>query len=231
MVRLDDFEKVVFFTGAGMSAESGVPTYRGEGGTWEKYDWERYACQRAFMADPEAVWDFHDMRREAVGKCEPHPGHAVIAGFLERHPESCVVTQNIDGMHQRAGATRVHELHGSLWRMRCQDCGARQENREAPLSNRKCACGAYWRPDITWFEDPLNIGVVEAALEAIQDCELLVSVGTSAVVMPAASFPPLAKRGGATLVEVNPEESMLSDIYDECLRVPASEGLTTLVDA
>lgn len=140
-LRLSDFSRVVFFTGAGMSAESGVPTYRGSGGVWEAYDWESYACQRAFDRDPERVWDFHDMRRQMTAACEPHAGHRLITEFESAAPNTVVVTQNIDGMHQKAGSHTVHELHGSLWRVRCSGCSAIEENHEVPLSSRRHSCG------------------------------------------------------------------------------------------
>ena len=117
--RLRDFRKIVFFTGAGLSAESGIPTYRGKGGMWTEYDYEDYACQRAFDRDPDKVWDFHDKRRAAVAACEPNAGHRVIAEIQKAQPGTVVVTQNIDGLHARAGSADVVELHGSLWRVRC----------------------------------------------------------------------------------------------------------------
>jgi NAD-dependent deacetylase len=230
-VKLRDFERVVFFTGAGMSAESGVPTYRGKGGTWEQYDYEEYACQAAFNRDPEKVWDFHDMRREKTGACAPHPGHGLISAFEAERPSTVVVTQNIDGMHQRAGSQTVHELHGSLWRVRCDACGELLDDTSVPLASRTHSCGAYLRPDIVWFGDMLRMDVVRAAQQAIESCDALVSIGTSAVVYPAAELPLHAKRGGAKLIEVNPEPTPLSDVYDVHLRMPASEALAQLLPA
>ena len=118
---------IVFFTGAGMSAESGVPTYRGRGGIWHQYDWEEYACQEAFERDPEKVLSFHELRRTLILSCQPHEGHAAIAALQKRHPNVTVVTQNIDGMHQRAGAVNVIELHGSIWRVTCSLHGTEED--------------------------------------------------------------------------------------------------------
>lgn len=227
-IRLRDYERVVFFTGAGISAESGVPTYRGKGGMWEEYDYEAYACQAAFDRDPEKVWEFHNFRRGLVAACEPGEGHRLIAEAEAYVPELTVVTQNIDGLHQLAGSSKVHELHGSLWRVRCDACGAVDEGREAPRSQLRCDCGAWWRPDIVWFGDPLKADVIEASIDAIESCDLLVSVGTSAVVYPAAQLPLFARRGGATLVEVNPQPTPISDAYDVCLRTTASAALSQL---
>jgi NAD-dependent deacetylase len=224
-----DFNRVVFFTGAGMSAESGVPTYRGKGGIWREYDHERYACQRAFERDPEGVWEFHNFRRGLVQACHPHGGHRLIVAAQRANPEgTTVVTQNIDGMHQLAGSTGVRELHGSLWRVRCEACGLQHEGREAPLRTLRCGCGSWWRPDITWFGDMLNDPVVAEATLAIKRCDLLISIGTSAVVYPAARLPELAKARGAVLVEINPEPTPVSGWYDHHLRGPASEMLAQM---
>jgi NAD-dependent deacetylase len=229
MPHLDSssFRKVVFFTGAGMSAESGVPTYRGKGGTWTEYNYEEYACQAAFERDPQKVWEFHNMRRAAVKACQPHTGHDLIVESEERFENLTVVTQNIDGMHQRAGSKTVHELHGSLWRVVCQSTGRVKENHDVPFSDPRSEYG-YWRPDIVWFGDTLDPVVIYSAIEAITECDLLVSIGTSGVVFPAAQFPLQAREAGAKLVEINPEETPLSDQYDLCLRGPASQVLADL---
>jgi NAD-dependent deacetylase len=227
-IRFRDFERVVLFTGAGMSAESGVPTYRGKGGIWAAYDYEDYACQRAFDRDPDRVWDFHDKRRAAVAAREPHEGHRVIAELQRRAPNTVVVTQNIDGMHQRAGATGVVELHGSLWRVRCDADAIVREDTTLPMSPRRCACGAYLRPDIVWFEDALDPRVVERARDALAACDLLVSVGTSAVVYPAAELPRIAAARGAVTVEINLEDTPMTPLYRHRLRGKASELLAAL---
>ena len=227
-VQLRDFDQIVFFTGAGMSAESGVPTYRGRGGIWREYDYQRYACQTAFEANPEAVWEFHNYRRELVCSCEPNTGHQLIAAREQESPNTTVITQNIDGLHQLAGSRQVLELHGSLWRCRCDLCGQRSSDRSAPLVSSHCDCGEYWRPDIVWFGDSLDQDTVQAASNALEACDLLVSIGTSAVVYPAAQLPLVARQSGATLVEINPEATPVSEIYDVCLRGGASEMLRML---
>lgn len=226
--NLRDFKRIVFFTGAGMSAESGVPTYRGKGGIWKEYDYQEYACQEAFDRDPDKVWEFHNKRRAAVAACEPNAGHQQIAAWQQELDDVAVVTQNIDGLHQRAGATNVFELHGSLWRVVDLTTGERRENHDVPFVDRQTPSGQTWRPDIIWFGDMLNPDVVEGALQTIRRCDLLVSIGTSAVVFPAAQFPKEAKVNGATLIEINPQETLLSPIYDHCLRGPATEMLALL---
>jgi NAD-dependent deacetylase len=238
--RIRDFSRIVFFTGAGMSAESGVPTYRGKGGIWNEYDYEDSACQRAFDRDPEHVWEFHDYRRTLVSKCAPNAGHHLVARCEALLPSVTVVTQNIDGLHQAAGSQRVLELHGSLWKLRCDRCGWRDEDHSAPLEDHLCpVCKAtaapgtrpaYKRPDIVWFGDNLRTDVITLVREALVACDLLVSIGTSAVVYPAADMPLIAMRAGARLVEINPEDTPISSIYETCLRTTASEGLAQLCE-
>jgi NAD-dependent deacetylase len=228
VLSLRDFERIVFFTGAGLSVESGIPTYRGKGGLWHEYDYEEYACQAAFDRDPDKVWDFHDVRRKLLGAAEPNDGHRVIAEVCAEKPATRIVTQNIDGLHQRAGARDVLELHGNIWRLRCASCGTRVESRESPLSSRQCGCGGWWRPEIVWFGDMLDGATLQAAGQAIAACDVLVSVGTSGAVYPAAELPRLAAARGAVCIEVNPEETAVSAWYTHHLRGPASEMLRRL---
>lgn len=228
--RISHYDSVVFFTGAGISAESGVPTYRGAGGIWKEYDYERYACQTAFEEDPQRVWDFHNYRRELVGRCQPNAAHLAIARAQREHPRVTLITQNIDGLHTLAGSTEVLELHGCLWRIRCDACGRREDNRESPFTALACPCGdGTMRPDITWFGDVLDQDTFEAAFQAVLGTSLLVSVGTSGVVHPAARLPELALKAGATLVEVNPEQTEASTLHHHHLRGKASERLPELL--
>ena len=229
-MRLVDYERIVFFTGAGLSAESGIPTYRGKGGIWAEYDYEDYASQRAFDRDPNKVWDFHDKRRAAVAACQPHQGHRVVAAVQAAKPGTTIITQNIDGMHQRAGAKDVIELHGSLWRVRCDACGVVRADMTMPIQPRQCSCGAHFRPDIVWFEDSLDERNIRRAQDALASCDLLVSVGTSAAVYPAAELPRIAVARGATTVEVNLEDTPMSRLYQHRLRGKASELLAELAE-
>jgi len=226
------YEHIVFFTGAGMSAESGVPTYRGRGGIWSQYRWEEYACREAFDRDPEKVLKFHEMRRKTVLACNPHEGHVSIASLQKRHPRVTVVTQNIDGMHQRAGTRNVIELHGSLWRLRCPCGGRPEEDIGGKYQRYRCKkCGGWLRPDIVWFGDMLDQGVMEEAIAMIRSCDLFVSVGTSGVVYPAAGFPRLAKENHAWCIEINPEPNGLSCLYDQAIRDMAGKALPGLFDS
>jgi NAD-dependent protein deacetylase/lipoamidase len=226
--RFADFQRILFFTGAGLSAESGIPTYRGKGGMWNEYNYEDYACQRAFDEDPEKVWDFHDKRRAAVAACEPNEAHRIIEEVQRAQPGTAVVTQNIDGLHQRSGATDVVELHGSLWRVRCDREHVIREDTSVPMSPRRCACGAYFRPDIVWFEDSLREDTLRRAQVLLAQCDLLISVGTSGVVYPAAELPRIAMRNGATSVEINLEDTPVSALYKYQLRGTASAMLASM---
>ena len=239
MNNLLQYSKIVFFTGAGMSKESGVPTYRGAGGLWNEYRYQDYACQEAFERDPEAVWEFHDKRRAAAAACAPHRGHELITQLTLARQEAgrgvnggvTIVTQNIDGMHQRAGACLIYELHGSLWRVRCDSCGVVMENAEVPLQSKRHSCGQFLRPDIVWFGDSLNRSTLTKAVDAISHCNLFVSIGTSAAVFPAARLPMHAIESGATLIEINPEPTPVSQQYQKHMRGPASEMLAQLLEA
>lgn len=229
-LELDDYQHIVFFTGAGLSAEAGIPTYRGAGGTWAKYDYRAYACQRAFDGDPAKVWDFHDERRLRMASAEPAAAHRMIAAAQATHPSVAIITQNIDGLHQRAGAHHVIELHGSIWRVRCRCPGAPQVNLEAPIAERLCpTCGVWRRPDIVWFEDPLQPAPIQQGIDAIAACDLLISIGTSGVVYPAAELPRAAAQRGARCIEINPEPTAVSEWYDTHLRTGASDALRSLL--
>lgn len=227
--RLDDYARVVFFTGAGVSAESGVPTYRGKGGIWGEYDPEQVACQAAFNRDPDFVLDFHEKRRALVAACAPNAAHRCIVAWQRRHPGVSVITQNTDGLHEQAGSHDVVELHGSLWRLRCARHGSLADRSDGPYARRDCAqCGSRLRPDITWFGDMVDSEAFQTAGERVASADLFVSVGTSGVVWPAAGFVELAHRGGATMVEINPEATEASALFGHCARSAASSALPAL---
>lgn len=224
MIELSRHARVVVFSGAGMSAESGVPTYRGRGGIWGQYDYREYACETAFRRDPGKVMDFHEVRRRHVLGCQPHAGHHHLAALQQKHPDLALITQNIDGMHQRAGSRVAAELHGSLWRLRCPRHGISEDREAGDFRTRSCPdCGAALRPDITWFEDPVNEAVFDLAQRLIDACDLFVCIGTSAVVWPAAGLIPFRRHPRPLLVEINPEETEGSALFDHSWRRPASE--------
>lgn len=220
------YARVVFFTGAGMSAECGIPTYRGDGGIWSQYRWQDYACQAAFDKDARSVQDFHQTRRRKVLECMPHAGHFRLAQLESLHPNLVIVTQNIDGMHQRAGSRTVVELHGSLWRVRCERHGRSTDMLGAAYAHRECPrCGSPLRPDVTWFEDRLDTEVWNTAEALIEACDLFVSIGTSGSVWPAAGLAERARSGGAETVEINVQLNEASIIYRHCIRERASVAI------
>ncbi len=228
-ISLNHYNNIIFFTGAGMSAESGVPTYRGKGGTWNEYKWEEYACQNAFKKNPEFVLNFHQLRRVEALNCNPHQGHTIISNIEHLKRNTFIITQNIDGMHQRANSKNVIELHGSLWRLRCEKEGIVIEDKmEGQFSKTICDCGEWLRPDIVWFEDMLKEDIIAKANQKIIESDLFISIGTSGMVWPAASYPSLAKSSGSFCIEINPEETELSKLYDQVIRLSASDALNQL---
>ncbi len=226
--RLAAARRPVVFSGAGLSAESGIPTFRGEGGLWRNYRATDLATPQAFQRDPELIWEFYDWRRDMMAACQPNPAHQTIAAMEKALPDFTLVTQNIDGLHQRAGSQNVLTLHGDVWRVRCTGCDYRGQDQRVPMPEipPRCArCGELLRPDVVWFGESLPGDVLQAAWDVSSRAALMLVVGTSALVQPAASLPLLAKQNGATLIEVNPQETPLSPYADEVLRGPAGEVL------
>jgi NAD-dependent deacetylase len=220
--------RVVALTGAGVSAESGVPTFRGAGGLWEGRRVEEVASPQGFSADPVMVWRFYEQRRRNLASVKPNLAHQVLAAWQGRFASYHLVTQNVDGLHQAAGARDVLELHGSIWTVRCLGCGREREERTVPLPElppRCSRCGAMERPGVVWFGEFLPRDVVTAAHAAVEGCEVLVVVGTSGVVHPAAGLVEVAVEAGAKVIEVNPEASAKSHLVDVALRAPAGELL------
>lgn len=224
--------RVVVFTGAGVSAESGLATFRGAGGLWEGHRVEEVATPEAFARDPLLVWRFYAMRRENARKAQPNPGHKAIAQLEELFPSVVVVTQNVDGLHQRAGSKRVLELHGSLWRIRCASCGQERREERVPLPQLppRCAlCGGLERPAVVWFGEVLPEAVFAEAEKACSQADAMLVVGTSGVVWPAAGLVELAAAAGAAIIEVNPEPSALAYLAAVQIPMKAGEALPVLV--
>jgi NAD-dependent deacetylase len=227
-------EAVTVLTGAGVSAESGVPTFRGEDGLWRKYRAEELAAPQAFARDPALVWEWYDWRRGLISRCDPNPAHRAIARLERLFPSFLLITQNVDGLHRRAGSTNMVELHGNLWRMRCTGGCPAAENLDVPLEPLPpvCGkCGEMLRPDVVWFGEGLDGDILERAFAAAGACDAMVVVGTSAVVQPAASLPLMAKGNDAAVIEVNIEPTPLSHSADFSLIGRASHVLPPLVDA
>jgi NAD-dependent deacetylase len=228
--RLRAAHRVLALTGAGVSAESGVPTFRGPEGLWRRFRPEDLATPEAFARDPRLVWEWYAWRREKVAACHPSAAHRALAALDRRAPEFLLATQNVDGLHARAGSRRMVELHGSLWRVRCTACGHAAERREPlPELPPRCECGAFLRPDIVWFGEPLPQPLLEKAFAAAREAEVVLIAGTSSLVYPAAALPEAALWAGAFVIEVNPEPTPLSARASLSLRGRAAEVLPLLV--
>jgi len=222
----------IVFTGAGISAESGVPTFRGAGGLWERYKPEELATPEAFARDPGLVWRWYRWRQEVVYNAEPNPGHRAIAELEALGVVKAVITQNVDGLHQKAGSRNVVELHGSLWRARCVKCGAvyRLEKPVEEIPPKCPKCGGLLRPDVVWFGEALPQEAWRQAVELASRSDVVIVVGTSGVVYPAAYIPYIAKEHGAVVVEINIEESAITPVADFFLRGKAGEVLPNLAE-
>ncbi len=224
---------IAVLTGAGVSAESGVPTFRGDGGLWRQFRAEDLATPEAFARDPRLVWEWYDWRRQKVAGCRPNPAHEALAQLEARCAEFLLITQNIDDLHRRAGSRRIVELHGNIWRVRCAREATVSALPDVPLREipPRCACGALLRPDVVWFGEALPVEALERALKAAETCDLFLAVGTSALVQPAASLPLTAKRHGAPVIEVNPDSTPISHLVDVSLQGKAGEILPALLAA
>jgi NAD-dependent deacetylase len=221
----------VVLTGSGISAESGVPTFReAQTALWKRFDPQELATPEAFERDPGLVWNWYAWRRELVARAAPNPGHLALVEMQGLDPNLTLVTQNVDGLHQRAGSRGLIELHGNILRTRCSAEGIEVDEHEASESPPVCpSCGAPLRPDVVWFGEMLPPGALDAASEAARGADIFLSIGTSSLVYPAAALPYEALEGGAILVEVNPEETPLTPYADYALRGPADDVLPRLV--
>jgi len=227
--RIRSAKKIVFVTGAGISQESGIPTFRGNDGFWRKYDPMTLATIDAFYDNPKLVWEWYEDRRKNILKANPNPGHEAIAA-LEKYVKVVVLTQNIDGLHQRAGSSRVLELHGSIIRIKCTVCdyidNITASFKELPP---QCKCGKLLRPDVVWFGESLPQDVWEEAIMEANSCDVMVIVGTSLVVSPANTLPIYAKQNKAVLIEINPEQTDMSSEMDLSIRDTSVNALSQFI--
>ncbi len=229
--RLGRTQRVAVLTGAGMSAESGVPTFRdAQTGYWSRFKPEDLATPEAFARQPEVVWNWYAWRRDLVGKAEPNPGHRALVDLATRVPALQVVTQNVDGLHQRAGLAHVIELHGNLMRTICSRCGRTVESWTSEAIPPHClTCDGWLRPDVVWFGESLPRDALTQAIEIVGTAEVVLVVGTSGLVEPAASLPRLALARGAFVVEINLTPTPLTPGASAFLAGPAGEVLPALV--
>jgi len=225
--RIAQSRYVVALTGAGISVESGIPDFRSKGGLWSRYDPSEYANIAAFRANPGKVWKMLMEMDELLSAALPNPAHIVLAELERRGLLKAIITQNVDSLHQRAGSVSVIEFHGHFRSLRCDGCGKRIQKEEAlpgklpPL----CACSGPFRPEIVFFGETIPPNAYQEAMKAAQSCDLMMIVGTSATVAPASVLPPLAKNGGAYLLEINPTATGLSHRMSDC-HIAESAGRT-----
>ena len=223
---------VAVLTGAGVSKESGIPTFRdAQTGLWVKYDPQQLASPQGFKRAPELVWQWYDMRRQKLSNVKPNAAHFAIAKLESRFSQFAVMTQNVDGLHQQAGSKNVIELHGNITTFHCFD--RLHLAPEVPVGLKQppvCECGSLIRPSVVWFGEGLDQNTWQSASVAAQQCDVILVVGTSALVHPAASLPLDAKRNGAKIVEVNTEETPLTDYVDVLIKAPAAAALPALLE-
>lgn len=222
-------KKVVFVTGAGISQESGIPTFRGKDGLWRNYDAMKLATIDAFYDNPKLVWEWYNERRQNIFNSEPNLGHKAIAE-LENFVKVFVLTQNIDGLHQKAGSSNVLELHGSIIKIKCTVCDFKDElltefSNLPPL----CKCGNILRPDVVWFGEGLPQDVWQEAIIQASSCDVMIIAGTSLVVSPANTLPIYAKQNNAVLIEINPDETIMSSDMDLPIRSTSAVALPELI--
>ena len=216
------FKNPLVITGAGVSAESGIPTFRGAGGYWRNRHYLDLANPKAFASDPRLVWDWYLERRQTVAACNPNAAHTALAEWAKRNPDAVLVTQNVDGLHERAGHPNTIRLHGSLWKNRCTSCGKERDVQDTVyevLPTSPC-CQALERPAIVWFGENISQDVIDRSSEAVAMADVLLVIGTSGAVYPAAGFVGIANSRQCIVIEVNPEISQLR----ANIRIPMKAG-------
>lgn len=238
---IKDSKNIAVLTGAGISKESGVATFRDAmDGLWARFDPQQLATPQAFHANPKLVWDWYAYRRDILRKAQPNPGHYALADLEQRHPPVTIITQNVDDLHEQAGSSRIIHLHGSIARNKCFD-NCQGTNTLIDISTLAwdrengppvCPhCGGWVRPDVVWFGEMLPPEAIEAAMSISSDCDLMIVIGTSGLVTPAANMPIIAKHAGASLIEVNPDDSALTPIMDIKLKGASGVILPQVMDA
>ncbi|MEX5214579.1 MAG: NAD-dependent deacylase [Nitrospiraceae bacterium] len=229
--RLTQARRVTVLTGAGISADSGVPTFRGTDGLWRNFRAEDLATPEAFKRDPRLVWEWYNWRRELIATKQPNQAHEALTILEGQVKDFWLITQNVDGLHRAAGSTKLSEIHGNIWKVRCTGCGTIEDNRDVPMRLLpSCSgCGSLLRPHIVWFGESLAPEDINRSYAALEGCEVLLIVGTSGLVYPAASFAPIAKSAGAFVVEVNLDSTPSSNLVDISLQGRAKDLVPLLI--
>ncbi len=229
--KIKSAQKIAVLTGAGISAESGVPTFRGEDGLWKKFRPEELASFDAFMRNPELVWEWYTYRKKLIFDVRPNPGHFALARIEKCVPSFWLITQNVDGLHSQAGNQHILELHGNIMRSRCIACDKKSKFVELHGKGElpRCLCGGVMRPDVVWFGEMLPADVVHQAFQVAEECDVFLSIGTSALVHPAASLPVTAMNQGAFVVEINIEPTAISGCINESILGRSGEVLPRLL--
>lgn len=227
---LRDAKNVLVLTGSGVSAESDVPTFReAQSGLWAEFDPQELATPEAFLQDPVLVWRWYRWRRKLVAEAEPNPGHFALAALEDQVPEMTLITQNVDGLHQRAGSQHVTEFHGNLFATRCFVEDTLEDDDPSSADPRCRRCGGHLRPGVVWFGEAIPKLALKVATEAADDCDVFLSIGTSSLVWPAAGFAAAAAQRGATVIEINIDPTPLSSRCDFALQGASGELLPELV--
>jgi len=225
---IDNASNVTVLSGAGISAESGIPTFRGEDGLWKNFRPEDLATPEAFSKDPKLVWEWYEWRRKLIKDSKPNPGHYALADLEQQVADYTLITQNIDGLHQMAGSRNIVEMHGNLWQIRCTNCGNIEQNFEVPFKELPplCKdCNSLGRPNIVWFGEMIPMPIIDKSLTSIENCQVMLIIGTSGVVEPAASMGLVAKQTGKTVIEINLETTPNSNFYDLSINGKSGEIL------
>lgn len=230
---LKNAKHVAILTGAGVSAESGIKTFRDPDGLWAKFNPAELASVDGFMSNPELVWEWYQMRRDVINKSKPNPGHFAIAEMEQIFPKFTLITQNVDRLHQQAGSKNIYELHGNIIDNHCLKCNKSHKNKSLESTDKlpTCEyCGGMIRPSVVWFGEMLPSDALFNSEQAAINCDVFFSIGTSAEVYPAANLPVLAKRNGAYFIEINPNRTSISSYADDVINSTSAEVLPLIVE-
>ncbi|TFH04675.1 MAG: NAD-dependent deacylase, partial [Candidatus Thorarchaeota archaeon] len=226
---ISNAEHLIALTGAGISKESNVPTFRGEDGLWRNYDAMELATPDAFKRNPSLVWEWYTWRQGLIAECNPNPAHLTLVRWEKRGLLKALITQNVDGLHIRAGSNNVHEVHGNLWALKCTSCDYRGRSESPAVGIPSCPnCSSNLRPDVVWFGERLDRDTISNVYSELEQADVCLVIGTSALVQPAATFPLMVKQSGGQLIEINVELTPLSSVVDFYLSGKAGEILPKL---